>query len=184
MSWLLLITGLALWYAAHLFKRASPHQRTRLGAAGKGLVSLVLLAAIGLLISGYRAVPYTHVWYPPSFLIYLNNLLIFIAIFMMNPVGRRGWLLHRMRHPMLVGFALWAGAHPLVNGDLAAIVRFGCFLAWGVVEMIVINHAEPHWQAGKPGTWAMDALFLVASALLMGAIGLLHAWLGYWPFPR
>jgi len=106
MSWLLLITGLALWYAAHLFKRAFPRQRARLGDAGKGLVSLVLLATIGLLISGYRAVPYTSVWYPPSFLIYLNNLLILIAIFMMNPAGRRGWVLHRMRHPMLVGFAL------------------------------------------------------------------------------
>ena len=71
-----------------------------------------------------------------------------------------------------------------MNGDLAAIVLFGGLLAWAVVEVVVINRAEPCWQPDTPGTLTMDALFLVTSALLMAAIGLLHAWLGYWPFPR
>jgi hypothetical protein len=132
---------------------------------------------------GYRNTTFVHVWAPPAFMVHVNNLLVLIAIYMMSPAPKRGVLLNRMRHPMLTGFALWAIAHLLVNGDVAAMILFGGLLIWALVEMRVINAAEPDWTPGDPGTLGRDAMFLAASAVLLVIIGYIHAWLGVWPFP-
>lgn len=44
------------------------------------------------------------------------------------------------RHPMLVGFALWAAAHIPVNGDAASLVLFGGILLLCVGGMLHIDH--------------------------------------------
>ena len=36
MGWVLLILGVALWWAAHFFKRLMPERRAAMGDAGKG----------------------------------------------------------------------------------------------------------------------------------------------------
>lgn len=178
----LMILGVALWAAAHLFKRLAPGARASMGARGKGLVALVLLVSVVLMVIGFRGAPGIYVWGPPVWATHLNNLLILVAIFMMSPAPRKGRLLNNMRHPMLTGFGLWAIAHLLVNGDLASVLMFGGLLLWAVAEVIAINRAEPRWQPTETGTYAKDGIFLVASVLLMGVIGFIHSWLGYWPF--
>lgn len=183
MGFVLLILGVALWWAAHLFKRLMPARRAAMGDAGKGAVAGALVVSILLMIFGYRMTDFIHVWAPPSFMIHINNLLVLIAIWMMSPAGTKGRLLNKVRHPMLGGFKLWAFAHLLVNGDLASIILFGGLLAWGVVAVGAINRAEPDWTPGEPGSLAKDAMFLVASLVLMAVIGWIHGWLGYWPFP-
>ncbi|WP_037316743.1 NnrU family protein [Ruegeria halocynthiae] len=180
MGFVLLILGVALWWAAHLFKRVMPAQRA---AMGKGAVALALVAAVMLMIFGYRMTDTVFVWSPPTFMVHINNLLVLIAIFMMSPAGKKGRLLNKVRHPMLGGFKLWAFAHLLVNGDLASIVLFGGLLAWAVVEVIVINKAEPEWTPGEPGTYGKDAMFFVASIVLLGVIGYIHGLVGPSPFP-
>ena len=179
----LLILGVALWWAAHLFKRVMPAQRAAMGNAGRGVVALALVASIVLMVIGYRATDFIYVWAPPSFMVHINNLLVLIAIWMMSPAGQKGLLLNKVRHPMLAGFKAWALAHLLVNGDLASIVLFGGLLAWAVVEVIVINKSEPDWTPGKPGTLAKDAMFFVASIVLLAVIGYVHGLLGPSPFP-
>lgn len=184
MGWVLLILGVALWWAAHFFKRILPEKRAAMGNGGKGAVALAIVVSIVLMVLGFRATPYIAVWTPPSFMIHINNLLVLIAIWMMSPAGQKGFILNKVRHPMLAGFKAWAFAHLLVNGDLASIVMFGGLLAWAVCEVIVINKSEPNWTPGAPGTLAKDAMFFAASIVLLGVIGMIHGWLGYWPFPQ
>lgn len=179
---ILMILGIALWAGAHLFKRVAPGARAKMGDKGKGPIALLLVASIVLMVIGFRGADVGQVWSPPAWATHLNNLLVLIAIFMMSPAPRKGKLLNSMRHPMLVGFGLWAIAHLLVNGDLASIILFGGLLAWAVVQTIAINRAEPDWQPTATGTIAKDGMFLVASVILMGVIGMIHYWLGYWPF--
>jgi len=183
MGWSLLILGVALWWAAHFFKRALPDLRAGMGDAGKGVVALAIVAGIVLMVLGFRATPYIEVWSPPAFMVHINNLLVLIAIWMMSPAGQKGLLLNKVRHPMLAGFKAWAVAHLLVNGDLASIVLFGGLLAWAVAEVIVINRADPDWTPGEPGTLAKDGMFLIGSVVLLAVIGFVHGWLGYPPFP-
>ncbi len=182
MGFVLLILGVALWWAAHLFKRVMPERRAAMGNAGKGVVALALVGAILLMIFGYRMTDFIYVWAPPTFLIHVNNLLVLIAFYMMSPAGQKGRLLNGLRHPMLGGFKLWAFAHLLVNGDLASIVLFGGLLAWAVVEVIVINKSEPEWSPGEPGTYGKDAMFFAGSIVLLVIVGYIHGLVGPSPF--
>lgn len=43
------------------------------------------------------------------------------------------------RHPMLWSFALWAGAHLYVNGDLASLLLFGAILVTALNGMVSID---------------------------------------------
>lgn len=183
MGWVLLILGVALWWAAHLFKRVAPARRAALGDRGKGMVALAIVGSIVLMILGYRATPFVFVWSPPTFMVHINNLLMLIAIYMLSPAPKRGALLNGMRHPMLTGFGIWAVAHLLVNGDMASVVMFGGLLVWALAEMRIINAAEPNWTRPASGTLAKDAMFLVGSVVLLVVIGYIHSWLGPWPFP-
>ena len=184
MSWLLLILGIAVWWSAHLFKRMAPAKRASMGDPGKGIVAVLLVVSIVLMVIGYRGAEFINVWYPPSFMVHINNLLMLIALYLFSPAAKRGKLIYGMRHPMLIGFKTWAIAHLLVNGDLASIILFGALLAWAVVEVIVINRSEPGWvKPTEPSTIAKDAMFLVGSVVLLAVIGYIHSWLGVWPFP-
>jgi uncharacterized membrane protein len=179
----LLIAGIMLWYAAHLFKRVAPKIREPMGERGKGVVALALLASIILMVFGYRGIEPVYLWHPPLWLVHVNNLMVLIAIFMLSPAPKKGALLTGMRHPMLVGFLLWATAHLLVNGELASVILFGTLGIWAVVEMAVINRAEPDWQPGPKGTIVKDGLFLAASLGLLAVIGYIHGLIGPSPFP-
>ncbi|MEL6620437.1 MAG: NnrU family protein [Pseudomonadota bacterium] len=183
MYWIILVLGVALWWAAHLFKRIAPARRASMGDAGKGAVAAALALSIILMVVGYRAVEFVPVWYPPAWTVHANNLAMLIAIYMLSPAPKRGRLLQGMRHPMLTGFGIWAAAHLLVNGDAASILMFGGLLAWAIVTPRIINAAEPEWQPATGGSYAKDGMFLVGSVILLGLIGWVHNWLGVWPFP-
>ncbi|WP_425099825.1 NnrU family protein [Tropicibacter sp. S64] len=176
---LLLTLGVALWWAAHLFKRVAPEARANMGDKGKGLVALALAVSILMMIFGYRMADGAFFWGRHPATVGINNLLMIAAIFFTSPGPRKGALFYRMRHPMLTGFLLWAIAHLLVNGDTPSFILFGGLGLWAIVEMIVINRAVPAWTPPAKGSIAKDAIFLVASLVLLGVIGMIHTWLGY-----
>ena len=177
-----LILGVALWWAAHLFKRVAPGPRANLGEKGKGFVALALVVSILLMIFGYRMADGAVFWGRHPATVGINNLAMLIAIYMMSPAPKRGRLLSGMRHPMLTGFALWAGAHVLVNGDVPSFILFGGLLVWALVEMQVINRAEPDWTPPAPGALSKDAMFLAGSLVLLIIIGYVHGLTGYAAF--
>lgn len=183
MFWIILGAGVAVWWAAHLFKRVAPARRAAMGDAGKGAVAGAIAVSILLMIIGYRGTEFLPVWQPPAFMVHINNLGMLIAIYMLSPAPKRGKLLQGLRHPMLTGFSIWAVAHLLVNGDLASIILFGGLLVWAVLTARIINAADPAWTPNTGGSYAKDAMFLVGSVVLLGLIGMVHNWLGVWPFP-
>lgn len=179
----LLVLGVLLWAGAHFFKRAMPGVREPMGDKGKGIVALLLVLSIVLMTLGYRAAEVTDtLWSTPRFAKHINNLVVLIAIFMMSPAPRKGKLLNGVRHPMLIGFALWAAAHIWVNPDMPSVVLFGGLLVWALLEIVIINRAEGPWQPTERGTIAKDGMFFVASIILVGVIGFIHGLLGPSPF--
>ncbi|KUF12655.1 NnrU family protein [Pseudoponticoccus marisrubri] len=176
---LILILGVLLWAGAHFFKRFAPAQRAQMGDKGKGLIAAAIGVSILLMIIGYRMADGAFFWGRHPATVGINNLAILIAIYLMSPAAKKGKLLAGMRHPMLTGFALWAGAHLLVNGDVPSFILFGGLLAWALAEIVIINRAEPDWTPREPGPIAKDAMFLAASVVLLLAIGWVHGLLGY-----
>lgn len=179
----LLILGLILWTLAHYFKRLAPELRASLGDPGKGIVALLIVASLVAIIFGYRWAAFIPVWYPPSFMVHINNLLMLIAFFVYGMSATTGRLRGKMRHPQLTAVKIWAVAHLLVNGDLASIILFGGMLAWSVGSVILINRAEPDWQRPEPGAAKKDVLLVVITLVMFSVVAAIHLWLGVSPFP-
>jgi uncharacterized membrane protein len=178
----LLIIGLVLWIGAHLFKRVAPGARESMGNAGKGLVTVGILAGLVLMILGYRQAEFVNIWYPPGWTTHLNNLLMLVAVFFFALSHSKGRLKARFRHPQLASVKIWAVAHLIVNGDLASIILFGGLLAWAVLEVIVINRSEP-WVPPKPGEPKRDVILVVITIVAYVVFAAIHYWLGVSPFP-
>jgi len=77
-----LILGVALWSAAHLFKRLAPDARAQLGEPGKGIVALAVLASVVLMVIGYRLADGLFVWGRSPALVGINNLLMLFAVYL------------------------------------------------------------------------------------------------------
>lgn len=183
---ILLTLGLLLWIAAHFFNRLAPQMRAGLGDPGKGLVAVLVVAALVLMIWGYRSAEFIAVWQPPTFMVHVNNLAMLLAFWIYGSSAAKGakaWPAYRTRHPQLLAVKVWAAAHLLVNGDLASIILFGGLLAWAVISVILINRAEPEWippaLAGRATYIRLTAITLVLFGLVTGV----HSFLGVWPFP-
>jgi uncharacterized membrane protein len=178
----LIILGLLLWWGAHLFKRLAPARRAAMGDAGKGLVAVGVLAGVVLMVIGYRGNTAPDLWYPPAFLTHVNNLLMLLAIYLYAASGMKTRITRVIRHPQLTAVKTWAVAHLLVNGDLASVILFGGLLAWAVVEVILINRAEPRPAPNPPAPVGKEIGAVLGAVLVMAAIGWVHNWLGVWPY--
>ena len=179
----LLILGVALWWAAHFFKRVAPAQRAAMGDAGRGVVTVLLIASVALMYWGYGQAAGGPVWWSrhPA-LVGINNLLMVLAIYFYAASGAKTWITRKVRHPQLTGFKLWAVAHLLVNGDMRSLVLFGGLLAWAVVSVIVINRATPEWTPPAPRPVAKEVVAIVATLVVTVVVMLIHNWLGVQPW--
>lgn len=181
-----LILGVALWVAAHLFKRLAPGPRAalsdRMGDGSKGVFALLIVLSVVLMVVGYRGAEFVNLWFPPAWLGHVNNLLMLVAFYVFGIGMAKGALSQRVRHPMLGGFTLWAVAHLLVNGDLASVILFGGLGAWAIAAMLIINAQDARWTPPprKPGP--RDAVAAAVVLVTYGVVGMIHLWLGVNPF--
>lgn len=211
-----LIAGVAVFVGGHFLLSAPgirPALVARLGEKGfLAGYSLVILAGLVAMILGYRWAPVELLWQPPSWgrhlamaLMPLALILIVLGVSSPNPTAAGGEDLLKdtvapqgvttvTRHPFLWGCGLWAGAHLLVNGDVAGMIVFsgvgvlsfgGMFAidskrarqlgdAWATYarNTSLVPFAGPgriDWQGMG---WARPALGLV----LYGGIVALHGW--------
>ena len=178
----ILILGLALWVFSHTFKRVAPGPRAAMGEVpGKLVVTVLSLAAVTLMVIGFRRAAFDPVYTPLAGMGHLNNLLMLGAIYLTGVGHSRGVLRTKIRHPMLWGVIVWAVAHLLVNGDMASIVLFGGVGLWAVVSMLLIN-AREDWKRPAPGALRGDLINVIIAFVVYGVIAGIHIWLGHNPF--
>ncbi len=176
-----LILGVMLWYASHLFKRLAPGPRATMGNAGKGVMTALSLAGLVLMVIGYRAVPNMPNLIPLPGNGHLNNTLMLIAVIVFGAGMSKGWLWTKIRHPMLWGTLLWALAHLSVRNDAASIVLFGGLGLWAILSMALINRAGP-WMRPASGGIKRDGVLVVIALVMYGLITGIHMMFGYNPF--
>ena len=139
----LLIAGLVLFLGIHLVPTAAALRdgwRARLGEGGyKGLFAVASFLGLGLIIYGFSQRAYVPVWTPPDFMRHVVFLLMLPVFVLLAAAFIPSRIRTMVKHPMLLAVMLWAFAHLLVNGDLAGILLFGGFLAYGVYDRISVN---------------------------------------------
>jgi uncharacterized membrane protein len=168
----MLVGGLALFFAAHLIPTRPPLRARLVARVGSGpysgLFALVSLAALVLIVMGYgqmqglgRENP--QLWVPPSWTRHLTMLLMIPAMVLLVAAYVPSRIRTALRHPMLIAVMLWAFAHLLVNGDLASVLLFGSFLAYGIYDIISANQRAALGPLGTArGSAAGDAAAIAA----------------------
>ncbi len=184
----LLVLGLFVWIAAHVFKPAAPEARAavaaRLGAGpSRGLFATLILLGLLLMILGYRDAPYVAFYAPPAWTVHVNNLLMLGSVFLFGMSMSKGRTRSWLRHPQLTAVVVWAVAHLLVNGHVAALVLFGGLGLWALASMALINARDRAWVRPAPGPLKGDLRLVLITLVLYALITAVHGWLGAWPFP-
>jgi len=144
---LVMILGLVLFFAAHVFTTKREARAQAIARLGEGtykiLYAVVSLAGLALIVWGfahYRATGWIDVWYPPKAMKHITLALMLPAVILVVASYLRGRIYATLKHPMLAGIKLWAAAHLLANGDLGSIILFGSFLGWAVYDRISLKH--------------------------------------------
>ena len=166
----LLLIGLILFLGAHMLPVLASRREalvSRFGGAGDR-IAFSILAGIGFvaIVYGYgmaRAAGPVALWYPPVWTRHLT-LLLMVPVFVLLVAAYlpTGHIRKRTRHPMILAVKIWAFAHLLANGDLASVLLFGTFLAWGVIDRISLKRRGVAGGAGAATVSAgSDAIALV-----------------------
>ncbi|MBO3761164.1 NnrU family protein [Ciceribacter sp. L1K22] len=189
----ILILGIILFIGTHSIRVVAPGLRTsmieKLGPQGwRGVYSLLSILSIVVLVWGYATAPVINVWFPPTWTAHLAVTLMLLAMICLAASSLpAGHIATKTKHPMVLSVKIWALAHLLANGDLASILLFVAFLAWGVVVRISLKRRE---RAGEP---VLRSFVAARNDLLAVVIGVavwlafllkLHEWLiGVAPIP-
>jgi uncharacterized membrane protein len=186
---LLLILGLALFFAVHLVPAAPELRKGLAHRFGEGpykiVFSLLSLVGFALIVIGYgklQAMPGKNplLWYPPAwtkhsaFTLMLPAMILLVAAYVPSRIRTA------VGHPMLVAIKLWALAHLIANGDLAALLLFGTFLAWAAFDRVSVRRRGASGPLGAArATSPINDLVVIAIGVGAYAVMLLwgHRWL-------
>lgn len=178
----LLILGLALWVAAHVWKRVAPGSRARFGKKGRLIVAAASVAAIVLIVLGYRSADGTVYWGREPMWVGVNNLLMLLAFYLYAASGKGTRVTRWIRHPQLTAVVVWSVAHILVNGDTPSFILFGGLALWALAEMALINSVLGPRGAYHAPPIKSEVIAAVATVVVFAIVAGIHAALGYNPF--
>ena len=184
MIWLVL--GVMLFCGVHLIPSLAPSLRAawhgRLGENGyKGGFSLLVLAALALIVIGWRSAQPTMIYQPLPALHHAGISLLQLAFLLLVVSTRPSRLRLVIRHPQLTGVMLWGIAHLLLNGDSRSLILFGGLSCWALVAMIAINRRDGTWVKAAPPTWAAEIVTLLITAVVITVIVVIHPWIAGMP---
>ena len=137
------------------------------------LFGLASLAALAVIVAGWRLAAFTPLYDPPAWGRIANFVLTFMGFLLFGVFLFRGRLRRTLRFPMGLAVIFWATGHLLANGDAASIILFGGLLIYAVAH-IGIGLAQgvrpaPEVRHGH------DILALLSGAALYGVMTQLHA---------
>ena len=175
----LFLLGLAIFFGPHFYSALRSRDpdsdlRKRMGEGPyMGTYSLVSLLGFGLIIYGFGASRGAGVLYtPPIWTQHLNLVLMIIALILLVasqlPAGH---IKKTMKHPMLVAVKVWAIGHLLANGELNSVILFGSFLAFDVLDRIIVKKRDDNGKGpDREMNHVMDGVSVVVGLAVWAAL--------------
>jgi uncharacterized membrane protein len=192
LAMLLLILGLVLFLGIHSVRVFADGVRTgfitrRGPGPWKGLYALASAVGLVLIVVGYGqargGAPLVSLGADARYATYALTWLGFVL------VTAAYWPANHFRRaigdPMVAGVGLWALGHLLVNTTPAALVLFGAFLVWAVVDYLSLRaRARTAATAPAPASALNTVLATVVGTVAWAVFAaFLHKWLiGVSPF--
>lgn len=177
---LVLVIGLIVFFAIHLVPSNAELRdglTARFGVLGyRAIFSILSLIGLVLIVLGFWKLQLhpgknPQLWYPPVWARHIAVALMLPAMIALVAAYIPSRIHTMLKHPMLVALKIWALAHLLANGDLAALVLFGSFLAFGVYDRISVKHRHAPGPLGdKTGPWINDVIVVVLGCAFYAVI--------------
>ncbi len=147
-----LVVGVLLFACVHFIPSLAPSLKanllTKIGEdAYKGVFSLLLLSAFGVIIVGWRSVVPEPIYLPFPALHKVALALLACAFLVMAANTRQSRLRLLIRHPLLTGVVLWSVSHLLLNGDPPSWSAELVTLLIAAITVAVIIYLHP-WLSG------------------------------------
>ncbi|AQA17625.1 NnrU protein [Halioglobus japonicus] len=179
----LILVGLLLWAAVHFIPSLAPDLKTslknRLGEGGyMGLFSLALVAALVLMVFGWRSVEQpTHYYTLPLWTRDAGMGLILVAMILFMASKPPTRIRRIIRHPQLTGLIVWALAHLMMNGDNRSVLLFSGLAVWGALEILLINRREGEWVKPEAPSWGKEIVVVLIGCVAYAIFAFAHPWL-------
>ena len=186
----LLIIGVLTWSVVHFIPALAPSLKQsitgRLGENGyKGVFSLLILAALALIVIGWRSTPEQFVYVLPVWSRTLGFGLMIVAFLLIGAAHYPTRIKQVIRHPMLMGVIVWSIAHLLMNGTTRAFVLFGGLGIWALLEIILVNRREGAYVKPEVPSLGVELRGLVISGIIFVVVLFVHPYFtGVTSYPR
>ena len=175
---LVLILGLAIFLGVHSIRIVADGWRAatidRIGEKGwKGGYAIASIVGFVLIIWGYgiARAGATLLWVSPVGVRHLTGMLTAVAfVLIAASYVPRNRIKTLVGHPMLAGVMVWAVAHLLVNGTVHAVVLFGAFFVWSIVDFVVSRARDRSDGVRYPAGGLAADLATVAAGLVAWAV--------------
>jgi uncharacterized membrane protein len=173
----ILVAGLILFLGVHLLPMLPGARIAVVQRWGeqryKGAFSLASLAGLALIIGGYAAAaPGARLFEPSRPAIAIAPYAITLSFVLLAAANLRSHIRRVLRHPMLLGIALWATVHLLANGDTRGTVLFASFLIYAAVDLVSV--VQRHASKSFAPTARHDLIAVIAGTLAALAVMALH----------
>ncbi|MEO1090910.1 MAG: NnrU family protein [Pseudomonadota bacterium] len=188
MIWLVL--GVALWIGAHLVPSVGRAGKARvIEAVGDNgyriAISLLIVAALALIVFGWRSAAPATVYVPPNWAPGLTFALMIVAFVLFGAAKHATRIKQVVRHPQLTAVLVWAVAHLVSTGDTRALVLFGGLGSWALISIPLINARDGAWaKPAVPSARAELKGLAISLAIFVVALLLHPFYTGVSPIPR
>lgn len=176
----MLIAGLVIWSAAHLFKAVSPSTHDKIERKMgenpyRGAISLVIIGALILMVVGWKSAVPHGLYAAPLPAGPMISALVWIGLVLFFASQFNGNIKRLIRHPQMTGTLLWSAAHLLTNGDSRSVTLFGGLAIWASLEIVFINRRDGQWQRPGPAAIRFDVIPIVIGTAVFAAVMRFHS---------
>lgn len=175
----LLIGGLLLFTAVHLFPAACPGPRKQLvdklgSNPYRGLFTLVIVASLAIIVFGWKATPPVNLYAALLHSGPIMSAFVFVAFVLFVASQSKTNIRRFVRHPQMTAVLFWSAAHLLANGETRSVLLFGGLGLWAIVEIVLCNRRDGTWQKPAPVAKSLDAVTLAIAAVGFALIWYFH----------
>jgi len=177
---LLLVLGIIIFCAIHLFPNLVALRQRLMTLSGKGgykgIFSVISLLGLILIVVGKSRAEFQPVWEPLVWGKKVAMAMMLPSFILLASADMPSNIKRFTRHPMLWGVTLWAAAHLMANGDLASLILFGSLGVFALAAIFLANlRGITRQQTKRP--YIKDAIAIMAGCVAYGAFLFLHRYI-------
>jgi uncharacterized membrane protein len=186
----MLIIGIVIWSLIHFIPTAANDIRASLvESIGPSVYKIVfVLVSIGSLmfvIVGWNVASIEPLYTLPQWGPYVTIAFMLVAFVMIFAPYLENSISHFVRHPQLLGVALWGVGHLFYNGEARSVVLFGGFAIWALVQTLLLNRRDGPWERPDLASFAFNVRLLLTGAGFYAMFMYTHEWIfGVGPVPH